>query len=1712
MKSIKKSIYIILFILTFNSIAGAQCSFDFTAEAGPSTCVSNGTIKVTLSGDEIDLSNVLISIYNNTGVNEKSSVNGYQFGALLPGQYTVEAQSVCKTTQNEVRLARTVTVSSEYTGLGATRINSRSSLNCINSGMILIETSNGKLPYKMTMTSKPAAYTGETEFVLSSSGNYQFEELAPGDYVFTVVDACGYEKIILSTIDKLADDFPSDPYESYFYPACRQAYVSENPITYQTNVYWAYYRDFYEIAFVLDGSKNYESSTIYSNPQYISLTEAYRDVYASKKTVKVYLRLKGTECEKLVDEVQFAEPVPPEILSYNEKSCKTYNLLFYLNSEHTMCPPFKWELLNDANEVISSLDNIDYFGTQTMENLQYNTNYTLRVSDEDGNGTQVISKISVDQDDPVVEGYWPAKHFLFNYDLFYDVSQICMPYKIEVFDENDNPLATIDNLTSPSDNIRGLEYNKWYKIKVTDDNGKPAWFEYYEPKPEEFFEEGPIIYRCDDYSLIIEDPINVNVPYTWSVTDKSGATVAEGTDEDGLITNLQYSLAYTVKFTDGVNTASFTIPENSITRPKPYFFDISEYGYQCDDYEMRFQAKNFVCLPYKLEVLEGGKTVHEETFATPLYPEYHTVKLEYDKKYTIKITDSKGNPISYDQPAVDVRNLKPYFENSWIDNFKCIDYEFGFNVQNIICYPYEFEVFDGDGVSVKHETGFNYLQEHRVMLDYNKDYTITVTDHNGNFVSLSQRLDMEVSGISFGSSSYMSNCIAKSFSGFIAINGQLSAGTRIRFISGPQTPVYPDAILTESISWFYPFSQIYTNQEDVPIAAGNYVFEIIDAECGDAHTLNITHGKDMEVAGFTYIMDKTTDVCQGTSRVYPRGKIYDRGQPVSTWFVMTDAPNSSLIGMAIHDSDLSSFFTLSSTGRYVIEARVRDYLEEFEDCGVDTIVIVYEDNRLTVEGKTSYVCETGTIGHIRVQAKNGKLPYTYTLLDENSKPVPGIAPNNTGAFEYGAYGDNYIVLVQDACGLTTFPVDVKINTLDQMALMSGNTDFCNGEGINLSCLILGATEYEWSGPLGYSANTREISIPNVSAADAGEYTIRVKPAGCDKFFSNSRMINVHETPEPDISANVYLCNSNAEHRLSLAPADANHSIQWYDLNRELMNAEPVIDLNTVRNYTYYVTQTNDIFSCVTEKKVEVSIMLPPDKNANASGRSCAGEYPDLTVTDVVAGYVYTVYADAGATDAIMTFSGTDETMTVTLPVTVTDNTVFYLKTATVGGCTLSPGIVEFQVEVDKIGIFPEKLRVYTNGMPYSEQITSDAAEPVFSVEGSPVTGIVVSITETGVLISGTVPESAGREESTFTVTVTDLVTGCKASREYLMRTCGPAPRLLSDKVEYCEGATALPLQALPDEGYILKWCRDKDDELCELSEAPVPLTSKVGDEQVFYVLQRNEALACESEKTEIRVIINPAPVIDCKISANDVCFRNSPSILLEDLNEDFTYSIYSDKTFSNKLASVTGTNSDTVKLNEILEDGKTYYVTVSDVSKCASLNWQEVSVDVIKLYIEPESLPPYVKDNDYEQLLVSNAKSPAFTLVDGNLPEGLTLNTYGLIYGKAPDSYRDISNIISVEVRDLNGCIAVREYVFNGNIFIPAAFSPNGDGVNDIFMRGYRLVIFDRLGIIIFQGNNGWDGTYKGKPVADDIYFYKLEYINSEGNRRVTTGYVGVKN
>ncbi|MFI5140978.1 MAG: T9SS type B sorting domain-containing protein [Bacteroidia bacterium] len=83
------------------------------------------------------------------------------------------------------------------------------------------------------------------------------------------------------------------------------------------------------------------------------------------------------------------------------------------------------------------------------------------------------------------------------------------------------------------------------------------------------------------------------------------------------------------------------------------------------------------------------------------------------------------------------------------------------------------------------------------------------------------------------------------------------------------------------------------------------------------------------------------------------------------------------------------------------------------------------------------------------------------------------------------------------------------------------------------------------------------------------------------------------------------------------------------------------------------------------------------------------------------------------------------------------------------------------------------------------------------------------------------------------------------------------------------------------------------------------------------------------------------------------------------------------------------------------------------------------------------------------------------------------------------------------------------EYTF----YIPNTFTPNRDETNEIFkplathIHDFKMDIFDRWGLLLFETNDlehGWDGTYKGGRCQEDVYVYKVEFVDDPSNKTHT--------
>jgi gliding motility-associated-like protein len=86
-------------------------------------------------------------------------------------------------------------------------------------------------------------------------------------------------------------------------------------------------------------------------------------------------------------------------------------------------------------------------------------------------------------------------------------------------------------------------------------------------------------------------------------------------------------------------------------------------------------------------------------------------------------------------------------------------------------------------------------------------------------------------------------------------------------------------------------------------------------------------------------------------------------------------------------------------------------------------------------------------------------------------------------------------------------------------------------------------------------------------------------------------------------------------------------------------------------------------------------------------------------------------------------------------------------------------------------------------------------------------------------------------------------------------------------------------------------------------------------------------------------------------------------------------------------------------------------------------------------------------------------------------------------------------------------------------LYIPNAFTPGKDHKNEIFyaygsgIKDFEMLIFNRWGELIFESHDitqGWDGTYKGQTVQQDVYIFTAKVHSEKGDEINRTGTVTV--
>ena len=336
------------------------------------------------------------------------------------------------------------------------------------------------------------------------------------------------------------------------------------------------------------------------------------------------------------------------------------------------------------------------------------------------------------------------------------------------------------------------------------------------------------------------------------------------------------------------------------------------------------------------------------------------------------------------------------------------------------------------------------------------------------------------------------------------------------------------------------------------------------------------------------------------------------------------------------------------------------------------------------------------------------------------------------------------------------------------------------------------------------------------------------------------------------------------------------------------------------------------------------------------------------------------------------------------------------------------------------------------------------------------------------------------QNGTVVLTVTDTL-GCTSIKTF--ETNIPNPRIESQLLN-CDKHSFQFNAVVPDEKEQYTYSWDFDDGTTSDLKNPIHLYKTDGIYKVQLTIKNNTNLCIVTYEQPIKVEARPKVSIDIK----EPKFCNGDSISILASGAD-TYKWTDGNTEDNILIKDTGQYSVVGKTLAGCTDTLDFSVTLFEII--------EYPLNKDKLEVTPE-----------ENRIYFSTSNVPFSNYTWDFGDNSKWHNYDVShpYEINGDGHFDVK----LTVIDPNGCVTVDSTRIEISRSIPNTFTPNGDGKNDLYLKGWNKKIFNRNGILLYEGEDGWDGTYQGKPVANDTYFvivYDSSGVNCSTPR---TNYVTV--
>ncbi len=782
-----------------------------------------------------------------------------------------------------------------------------------------------------------------------------------------------------------------------------------------------------------------------------------------------------------------------------------------------------------------------------------------------------------------------------------------------------------------------------------------------------------------------------------------------------------------------------------------------------------------------------------------------------------------------------------------------------------------------------------------------------------------------------------------------------------------------------------------------------------------------------------------------------------------------------------------------------------------------------------IASTTDVSCNGGNDGSIDISVTGGTPPYTYLWADGNTN-------EDRNFLSAGSY--SFVATDQNACTISDTVVITEPNALSVSSTTQDVDCAGNGNG-SVNLVVTGGTS-----PYNYLWNNFTTTQNNVGLS-GGSYSVVITDAnGCT--VSESAVVN---EPAPLSSVGTttdVLCLGDSNGTASVVVSGGTAPYQYVWPNGDINSATSGLSIGI------YVVSITDANGCVLTDSLLVSGPSGLQLQITVSDVLCFGDSNGMVDLFVGGGTpIYTYIWSNGETDEDLTGLGP-----ATYAVTVTDaNGCVNIDSANVSEPpALTSAVLVSQITCNGGNDGIIDLAVNGGTAPYTfvwsnfstdediQNLTAGVYNVIITdVNGCvatesttltdpPLLGFTVAITDvvcngelTGAvdltITGGVAPYGFSWSNSDVTEDLTNVAAGLytvtvtDANACQLIATAEIAePPLLSVSVAGTDIACAGDADGFAI-ATVVGGTPGNPNPYTYIWNSNPPQTDFVASNLAAgnYTLVVTDANGCQasdsveiSEPDPINLVLEFAPV---------TCFGGADAIVGIHATGGvgpFTYSMngityQSDSLFTNLGAG-------------------TYGIAVQDQSGCeASAGFSITEPPPFYVNIEPNDIIVGVFDEDQffvnvspDSAVYTYVWNPADELSCDNCPDPVFTAT----------GNPGIRELV-VTVIDENDCafqdtlrIRVSDEI---GIWVPNAFSPNGDGVNDylqVFDIGAKTIdfrIFNRWGAEVYHNDQmkddqGWDGTYKGKDggTATYVWMAEVEYFNGE-NRKETGSFSIIK-